>query len=155
MATYSANDIVGKSLIAKRTIPVFKLPAATWNNRIGVVNKGNSVGVVYSYVQRPDGIYWMFKPKFGSTYYVKHNPGDFDLSNLQTQGVISQEEKAEEERREELSWWERLKEDTAAAGGQFQKDIVKMGSIVLVIALLPTIVRTINQGSKMLLEKKK
>jgi hypothetical protein len=154
MATYSAADIVDKSLIAKRAVPVFKLPEAKMSNRIGVVNKGNSVGIVYSYIQKPDGLYWMFKPKFGTTYYAKHIPGDFDVSNLRTQGVISQEEKAENERREELSWWERLKEDTAAGGAQFQKDIIKLGLIVIAVSLLPTIIRTVNAGSKMLLNAK-
>lgn len=154
MQTYNPRDIIGKSLIAKRTVPVYSIANANNRFRIGFVKSGNSLGVVRSFIQKPDGIYWEFDQPLGAgTYYAKHQTGDFNVSSLRTQGVISREEQKEQERKEELNWFERIVDKTQSTGSAIQKDLVKAGAIVLVIALAPSIIRGINAATKALDKK--
>jgi hypothetical protein len=151
MAVYNANDIIGKSLIAKRRVNVYSIAKTDHRYRLAFVKPGNSVGIVKSFIQRPDGIWWEFdRPLNAGTYYVKQQAGAFDISNLQKQGVLTVEEKAEQARQEELSWYERLLENTSSVGGEFRSTAMKAGAIILAISLLPSITRVINATSKKL-----
>lgn len=82
MPTVSANDVIGRYLIALEDVPVYDLPNGT---RIGEIKKGNSTAEVYSYVQRPgDQVWWQFDYTIpGQTpgaYYVLQKDGRFRLS---------------------------------------------------------------------------
>jgi hypothetical protein len=104
--TFSASDIVGKSLIAKKRVDIFDTVHSN-RKRIAFVRPGDSVGIVYSWLSRPDGLWWQFKS--GSNYYyAKHAEGLFDVSNLKTQGVLTLEEKKEQELFEELNYLEKM-----------------------------------------------
>jgi len=78
----SANDVIGRYLIALEDVPVYDRPNGT---RIGEIKKGNSTAEVYSYVERPGGqVWWMFEYTIpGQTpgaYYVLDKKGRFRLS---------------------------------------------------------------------------
>jgi hypothetical protein len=81
MPTYSANDVLGRYLIALEDVPVYDLPNGT---RIGEIKKGNSTAEVYSYVVRNGQVWWQFDYTIpGQTpgaYYVMQKDGRFRLS---------------------------------------------------------------------------
>lgn len=98
MANFNAADIVGKSLIAIKTINILRIPADN-ANVVFKVNPGNSVGTVYSYLlpnNNRDSIYWLFYDENQKAYYAKHKPGIFDISTIKNQGVLTSEDKAEQ-----------------------------------------------------------
>jgi hypothetical protein len=78
---YTADDAVGRYLIALEDVPVYNYPNGT---RIGTINKGNSTAEVYSYVQRPGQVWFMFDYTIPGTtpgaYYVLAKDGRFRLS---------------------------------------------------------------------------
>jgi len=81
MPTYSANDVLGRYLIALEDVPVYDLPNGT---RIGEIKRGNSTSEVYSYVVRNGQVWWQFDYTIpGQTpgaYYVMQKDGRFRLS---------------------------------------------------------------------------
>ena len=98
MPTFNANDIIGKTLIAKKTIDIVR-SADDSAQSVYEVSPGESVGVVYSYLMPNNArsnIYWMFEDENGRPYYVKHGVGKFDIKTIQSQGALTLEEKQEE-----------------------------------------------------------
>lgn len=98
MATYSANEIIGKTLIARRPVNLYR--AANDNAQsIYEVEPGQNVGKVYSYLSPGDTrsvLYWQFYDQNGRPYYAKHLTGNFDISSLSEQGALTVEEQAEQ-----------------------------------------------------------
>lgn len=102
MATYSAFQLVGKSLIPKKAVKVFRYPN---QGVITTATPGQSLGTVYGWVNETNEgspIYWKFLDKYNRPYYVKHEENAFDVSNLKDQGVITvaEETKREKEKKE-------------------------------------------------------
>ena len=100
MSSYSAADIIGKTLIAKNNVNVLRSPSDS-AKAVFVVKPGQAVGTVYSYLspnQERKSLYWMFYDINKRPYYVSHELGKFDLSSLQEQGVLTTEEKTKEEK---------------------------------------------------------
>jgi len=98
MPTFNANDIIGKTLIAKKTIDIVR-SADDLAQSVYEVSPGESVGVVYSYLMPNNArsnIYWMFEDENNRPYYVKHGVGKFDIKTITQQGVLTLEEKKEE-----------------------------------------------------------
>lgn len=77
MPSVSADKIIGKGLIAKRNLN--KLDGSL--KVVGTFKAGQSVGVVYSYIQRGTNLYWMFQPDFMPPYYVLHSAGNFEITD--------------------------------------------------------------------------
>lgn len=50
--------------------------------------KGEIVGEILSYVDRPDGLYWQLK----EGGFVKHAPGKFDMKKAESTGIGKQDE---------------------------------------------------------------
>lgn len=107
MATFSAAEIVGKTLIAKKQINVYSLPDDDKQYKIAVVKKGAYVGTVYSWIQKPGGLWWQFQSgnKF---YYVKHFTGAFDVTKLKKQGALTVEEQTATEEFNKLNELQKL-----------------------------------------------
>ena len=90
---YDAGYVIGKTLTAKKDIPVYSSPIDSATNKpMYVVKSGYPVGVVWSYLQ-PNGtdrtsLWWMFENdplnKF-KYYYAKHDPNGFNLTLLKQQ----------------------------------------------------------------------
>jgi len=99
MATFNAEDIVGKTVWAKSSDQLKRRPEDS-GEVIYTVEPGKVVGVVDSYINPQPGrnknLYWQFSD--GSRFfYSEHVVGKFDLSKLEVQGTKSLEQKQEEE----------------------------------------------------------
>jgi len=98
MATYSADDIVGKSLIAKRAINVYRGNDLTQS--VYTIKPGQTVGTVVSYLMPNDSrevLYWMFNDANGRAYYTKQVAGNYDIKTIKEQGVLTLDEKKKKE----------------------------------------------------------
>jgi hypothetical protein len=97
--SYSADQIIGKNLIAKKSVELKRLPD-TNAKTIYTVKPGQPVGNVYSYIGGDTtALFWMFYDSNGKTYYAEHQPGIFDIGVLKDQGVltVAEETKKKEE----------------------------------------------------------
>jgi len=71
MPNITADKIIGHKLYAERTVNGYNLPDAP-NRIIKTYKPGQLIGNVYSYLQKPDGVYWMVYE--GNTpIYIKHS----------------------------------------------------------------------------------
>jgi hypothetical protein len=94
MPEVNAGQIIGKTLFAKKQLD--KLNSSL--QKIGTFPAGQSVGVVYSYIQRNGIVYWMFYDAMKRPYYVKHSADSFQFSG----GVKEAFEKESAEKEKEL-----------------------------------------------------
>ena len=78
----TADDVLGSLLIAEKDVPLLQYPSPA-APVVGVVPQGNSFGPVYSWVNKPDGVYWMFDYTIPGNapgaYYAKHDPAKLKL----------------------------------------------------------------------------
>jgi len=98
MPNYNAEDIIGKTLVARKSTDIVRLPADDATS-VYTAKPGESIGVVYSYLlpnDVRDSLYWQFYDNKNKAYYVKHRSGQFDIGTLSGQGVKTIEEKQEE-----------------------------------------------------------
>jgi hypothetical protein len=99
MPTFNAGDVIGKTLIAKKNIPLVRQPADD-AQVIYNVSPGQSVGNVDTFLlpnENRSSLYWSFKDANGKNYYAKHAVGNFDVKELQQQGLLTlQEQQAAE-----------------------------------------------------------
>lgn len=100
MPTYSADQIVGKTLIAKKPVALKRLPAKSAPT-VYTVPTGGTVGVVYSWIQRDGLLWWMFYDSNQKTYYAQQQPNTYDMGALGAQGVESLEQVQEDEEKAE------------------------------------------------------
>lgn len=80
MSTFSADQIVGKGLIANRTVQLFY--DATLSQPAYTVAPDDPVGVVFSYLQPTYGngagkFVWIIQGAFNRNLYVVHEQGKF------------------------------------------------------------------------------
>lgn len=130
MPTITADKVLNKSLYAKTDINA----VTGAGNFYKTFKAGALIGNVYSWISKPDGLYWMFN---GPTpYYVKHDANKLSLLALpQILAEITQEE-------------EKKKLD---ALGPIQYNIDKylpyiIGAVVVAVAL-PTVIN-LSQSKK-------
>lgn len=88
---FSADQVVGKTLIAKTSVPLKRMPAAS-APVVYTARKGNVVGVVYSWVMDGPALYWQFLDQYNKPYYAEHRPGLFSVDALQQQGAQTLED---------------------------------------------------------------
>lgn len=116
---YSASQIVGKTLIANTAIQV-KRVAADSSPVVRTIAKGQSVGLVYSYLPANTtrkSLYWMFYDSYNTPYYVEHKTGIFSIKGLTAQGALTiEEERAQQDGKEKDAF-------------DKTKDIVQLGLI--------------------------
>lgn len=111
---FSAEDIIGITLQAKKKIIARTLPSLT-AQVYKEYNKGGIVGKVYSWVTVSGSLYWQFMDLSGNMYYVEHEAGIFDISYVSDQGVLSTKEKkaaAKKALESDKSVFQVLKENT-------------------------------------------
>jgi hypothetical protein len=103
--TFNAGEILGKSLVAKTTIPVKDSPLDN-GKVLYTVPSGSTVGVVYSYINPKTGqsvLNWQVdipnpsNPAVRKYGYVAHGVGKFDVKNLIIQGAESTDQKYKDE----------------------------------------------------------
>ena len=128
MPEISADKVIGKTLIAKKRIPVYSGCSNT-NKPYRYVEPGNIVGVVSSYIINSCGgvLHWSFGKfdkndpynKLKKIYYVKHEKGAFEITDeIKT---AAQLEKEEEEKK------------LIAEKGAFRYYLDKYGLVVLLV----------------------
>lgn len=94
MPTFNADQIIGKTLIAKSQVPLYRLP----NDGAEVVfnvSPGQNLGIVYSYLSpgpNRTNLYWMFKDANNKFYYSEHKQGIYDVKELANQGALTLEQ---------------------------------------------------------------
>jgi len=102
MPTYSADDIIGKSLFAKKVVNLRKF-ASTEAPILAKTTPGDLVGVVYSYIKNPEGVWWQIKED-GKSFWAFHGPGYFDVQAIKDQGVKTTQQKIKEEQEANMSF---------------------------------------------------
>jgi hypothetical protein len=98
MPTYTLSEIIGKTLYAKKEVPLYK---NTFSKKpYAVVKPGNYIGVLWSWLEENNNIWLIFKYGANGQFLVKMEPGLIDTSNLAEQGAktIKQEKKAEDQK---------------------------------------------------------
>ena len=99
--SYKVSDLIDKSLVAKVNVPVTRI-AQDGAESVFTVKPGQSVGVVYSWVEPTSGrsnLWFMFKDSNNRSYFAENIAGRFDVSVLQGQGVKTSEQKTKEQER--------------------------------------------------------
>lgn len=86
--TFSADQIVEKTLIAKKKVQLKRLPTDD-AKVIFTVQPGGTVGRVYSWTggTGASALWWMFYDEKGQVYYAKHEQGLFDITVIKEQGA--------------------------------------------------------------------
>lgn len=100
--TFSAAQIVGRTLIAKAYVPV-KSGAYDDSPVAFTVKPGETIGVVSTYLNpttNRSALHWEIT-NGGKRFYVKHAVGIFDTKSLITDGAKSQEQIYQEKKEEE------------------------------------------------------
>jgi hypothetical protein len=101
MATYPASQIIGKTLIAKDVVNLFRGNQVPDGQPYAFVQAGNPVGQVYSYLDRgPAGFFWQFESPSMGVYYARHQEGLFDIQSLVDQGALTTQELIEQQEQE-------------------------------------------------------
>jgi hypothetical protein len=94
MATFNAADIIGKTLIAKSQVPLYRLPN-DGAEVVYTVSPGQSLGIVESYLlpgTNRTNLYWQFKDQNNKFYYSEHKQGIYDVKELANQGALTLEQ---------------------------------------------------------------
>jgi len=97
MSSYSVSDLVGKTIVAKSDISVYRLPADN-APAVFTIKPGQSVGVVDTYFLPKEGrayLYLGFLDTNKRPYYIRWGNA-INTSSLLSQGVKSDEVKAAE-----------------------------------------------------------
>ena len=132
MATTPVTQLYDKTVFANKNVPVFR--SNDFKKPFKTYKKGEAVGVVYSHISRPEGIYLMFlEPKAlgGRSYYMLYSPTNVDTKSLKQQGVKTDEQLIKEEVDKNL--YEKSK---------FEYFISKYGIWVLITILAIPVVKT-------------
>jgi hypothetical protein len=91
MPTFNAADIIGKTLVAKSQVPLYRLPNDN-AEIVYTVSPGQSLGVVQSYLlpgTNRTNLYWQFKDQNNNFYYSEHKQGIYDVKELSNQGTLT------------------------------------------------------------------
>lgn len=88
---FTADQVVGKTLIAKTSVPLKRYAQAA-APVVYTAKKGETVGRVYSWVMEGPTLWWQFLDQNGSPYYAQHKTGIFSVEALQQQGAQTLED---------------------------------------------------------------
>lgn len=114
---YSADQILNKTLYAKKAIPIYNGVPSKTNTpvKIGTIPVGSPVGMVYSYIDADAAnnranLWWVFFPSTttGAYYYAEHHVGDYDTDSLSQQGALTTEEQKAAEEEANKTWYEKI-----------------------------------------------
>ena len=88
---FNAGAIIDKTLIARKRLTVYNSAGLP----VGFVAANNPAGIVYSYLEPKPGVRdrltWQFSLN-GNFYYIPHELGNFDVSSIRKQGVLTLDE---------------------------------------------------------------
>lgn len=98
MANFSFSQIVGKTLTATNRVGLYR--RVTDPRPVQIIEKGQPIGVLYSWVKGPGGLWAMFEGNFYVP--VAQLQGKVNVPALQAQGSKTIEQEAKERREKEL-----------------------------------------------------
>jgi hypothetical protein len=109
-ATFNAADIIGKTLYAKTSVSLKRLPEDN-ASVVYTVSPGGVVGIVNSYILPKPGrnanLYWQFSDGTKS-FYAEHLIGKFDTKSVEVQGATSLEDQQEAAAAAAESWTDKV-----------------------------------------------
>jgi len=100
MANYTADQFIGKTLIALKNISAYN--GHPKSNSVTMIIKGAIIGSVFSWVKDPDdaaNVYWQFQ-KNGRIFFVRHNVNDVGLHPSESVDTVEDKKKKEREEKE-------------------------------------------------------
>jgi hypothetical protein len=118
MSSFSADDIINKTLIAKINVVAYSQPFIT-SPVYAAYKSGQTIGVVYSYVIKNGVIWWLFYDVNKKPYYVQHKEGKFSLTSLKDQGAKTTAQKTKEKEEKEKEENSTILDKFAAFGSDF------------------------------------
>lgn len=139
MPTITADKVLDNNLYAKSTVYGYGSDLVTVKK---VFTAPNLIGNVYSYIEQPDGLYWMvyvtpFDYAAQNPTYIKHNANKLSLPALP--GILAQVEKDQDAK-------------DLASKGIVQYNIDKYGKYVIgavvVAVALPAVVNLFSKTKK-------
>jgi hypothetical protein len=139
MPKFSADQIAGKQLVAKRSVPIYDLPTFDpLKKRIDVIRPGQTVGTVFSYVGGKGAklLNWQFIDKNNKTYYALHDETAFDVKSLQDQGALTTKEETELKADENKGTLEKFLEDLAGGAKNVGKYILIGGAALIALNII-------------------
>lgn len=91
--TFSADQIINHTLIAKAKVITYDLPYDV-SNVVAIYQPGETVGIVSSYLQANPAIgrsqfWWQLVDTWGNNTYVPHFAGEFDVQALLDSGAMT------------------------------------------------------------------
>ena len=95
MPEIGLNKLIGLNLKAAKKLNAYNFADAP-HKIVFSIPAGGNAGKVYSWLERPDGIWLQFQRSGGSYYYVKADPGAFTATDQILQAYKLQ--KAEQEK---------------------------------------------------------
>jgi len=127
--TYSADEVIGSTLYAKSQVKALSLPYQN-SAVLNTFRSGQMIGVVFSYISHPDGLYWQIE-KPGGYFYVLHLPGNFSTEALQEQGKQTVLEKIEAQEEATTTTGEKLSKQLTSLTGTIKWIII--AALILVV----------------------
>ena len=139
MPSYSADQIIGKVLVAKKPVPVYDLPPYnTQAVQIAVVKPGQTVGTVYSWVGGTPGKFltWQFYGNNNKAYYAAQVPGYYDVQSLKDQGALTTAEVTAQKADEDKSALDKFLESLTQGAGKIGKYVLIGGAALIALNIV-------------------
>lgn len=125
MPEVSLNKLIGLNLKAAKKLNAYNFADAPHSILFSIPAGGNA-GKVYSWIERPDGIWLQFQRSGGSFYYIKADAGAFTATDQ-----ILQAYKLEKAEQENI-----LKEEKGAVPYYIEKyGIWVIGAVLAIVAV--------------------
>jgi hypothetical protein len=90
------SKLIGKNLVTKKMLPAFNFPEKP-NKVLFTIPVNGRTGTVYSYVEKPDGIWLQFKRSGNSFYYILFQPTNFVITSDIKKEIAIQKSQDEKE----------------------------------------------------------
>jgi len=131
--TFNANEIIGKTLIAKTSVNV-RSGGSTDYPILYVAHPGDSLGVVFSWQMKLNDLWWMLETSTPGKYnFVQHAVGRFDPQSLKDQGAVTTKDKTEAAAEKDKTWQDKLFDLAKSAGSKILLVGAAVGIITAVI----------------------
>jgi len=90
------SKLIGKNLVTKKMLPAFNFPEKP-NKVLFTIPVNGRTGTVYSYVEKPNGIWLQFQRSGGSFYYILFHPTNFVVTSDIKKEIAIQKSQDEKE----------------------------------------------------------
>lgn len=90
MSSYSLSQLVGKTFYAKKDVPLFTTTGSL--RPYAVVKPGNYIGVLHSWIQKNNELFFLFKYGTNNQFVIKYEPNAIDTKNWKSEGALTIEE---------------------------------------------------------------